>query len=145
MRGNATARSRFKPPALMARQRPRPVQRASPHRSFLLVAGIATVGLTLAARRAAGWDWPWAYLASTNLVTFALYAIDKRRSSAGGMRVPETILHLTAGAGGTPGAFAGQQLLRHKTAKASFQLRFWLIVAVQVLALMGWWYTHSTG
>ena len=129
----------------MARQRPRPARRVSPHRAFLLVAGGAAACIAVGAHWVAGWGWTWAYLAAINLVTIGLYGIDKRRSTAGGTRVPETVLHLAAGIGGTPGAFTGQQLFRHKTAKVPFQLRFWTIAAVQVLVLSGWWYLLKNG
>jgi uncharacterized membrane protein YsdA (DUF1294 family) len=57
-------------------------------------------------------------------------------------RVPESVLHLMALAGGTPAAFAGQRALRHKTAKQSFRAWFWVIVVAQTAALSAWvWYT----
>ena len=40
-------------------------------------------------------------------------------------------------AGGRPGALLAQQTLRHKTAKRSFQLQFWISVVINLLAL-GW-------
>ncbi len=45
-------------------------------------------------------------------------------------RIPEKQLHAVALLGGWPGALLAQQLLRHKTQKASFQGIFWLIVAL---------------
>jgi len=81
-----------------------------------------------------------AYLAGVNLATFGAYLYDKAVAASGAAlwRVPEASLYLLALAGGTPGAFAGQRLLRHKTRKDGFRTWFWVIVAVQVAALAGW-------
>jgi uncharacterized membrane protein YsdA (DUF1294 family) len=81
-----------------------------------------------------------AYVAGINLATLGAYLYDKSvaGASVGFWRVPEAVLHLLALAGGTPAALAGQQLLRHKTRKADFQLWFWVIVAVQAVAVIGW-------
>jgi len=37
--------------------------------------------------------------------------------------------------GGSLGALAGMYLFHHKTSKARFQARFWLIVALQVVLI----------
>jgi uncharacterized membrane protein YsdA (DUF1294 family) len=81
-----------------------------------------------------------AYVAGVNLTTFGAYAYDKSVAggAAGLWRVPEAVLHLLALAGGTPAAFAGRYLLRHKTRKTSFAIWFWVVVAVQVAAV-AWW------
>ena len=74
---------------------------------------------------------PVAYLsfvAVMSCATFAAYGFDKRRAVTAGRRLPERTLHLLALLGGWPGALAGQQLFRHKTAKASFLILFWLTV-----------------
>jgi hypothetical protein len=67
---------------------------------------------------------------AVSVVTFTLYAYDKIRAGAGGRRVPERTLHLLALFGGWPGAFAGQQILRHKTRKLPFQIVYWMTVAI---------------
>ena len=81
-----------------------------------------------------------AYVTGVNLTTFGAYLYDKSVAGSGAplWRVPEAVLHLLALAGGTPAAFAGQHVLRHKTQKAGFRTCFWVIVAVQVAALVGW-------
>jgi uncharacterized membrane protein YsdA (DUF1294 family) len=87
-----------------------------------------------------------AYLAGVNLATFFAYLYDKSvaASGTGLWRVPEAVLHLLALVGGTPGAFAGQRLLRHKTRKEGFRAWFWIIVAIQVAAVAGllWGSSH---
>jgi uncharacterized membrane protein YsdA (DUF1294 family) len=88
-----------------------------------------------------------AFLAGINVSTFAAYAYDKSvaRGQGGGLwRVPETVLHVLALAGGTPAAFAGQKLLRHKSVKQPFRAWFWTIVVLQIVALSLWvWYLRA--
>jgi uncharacterized membrane protein YsdA (DUF1294 family) len=85
-----------------------------------------------------------AFIAAINLVTFAAYFYDKsvaRRERPGRLRrMPETVLHMLALAGGTPAAFAGQKLLRHKTLKQPFRAWFWTIVVFQIVGLSAWVY-----
>jgi uncharacterized membrane protein YsdA (DUF1294 family) len=38
--------------------------------------------------------------------------------------------------GGWPGAIVAQQLLRHKTSKASFRLAFWATVVLNIAAFL---------
>ena len=81
-----------------------------------------------------------AYVAGVNLTTLGAYLYDKSvaGSAAALWRVPEAVLHLLALAGGTPAAFAGQQLLRHKTRKPGFRAWSWAIVAIQLAAIGVW-------
>ena len=46
-------------------------------------------------------------------------------------------------AGGTPGALLGMRVFRHKTAKESFQLKFWLVVLVQLAVVAGFYWLIS--
>lgn len=77
---------------------------------------------------------PWVailYLAMSTVTAIA-YALDKFRAAKGKWRISEGTLHLFELAGGWPGAFAAQRILRHKTRKLSFQVVFWLIVLSHV-------------
>jgi uncharacterized membrane protein YsdA (DUF1294 family) len=85
------------------------------------------------------WSWFWCYLLGINVATFALYGYDKAAAGRTGRRVPEVVLHGAELLGGTPAAFVGQRVFHHKTRKSSFQLRFWLIVAVQVVVVIFLW------
>ena len=71
-----------------------------------------------------------------NVTTMLAYGYDKYVSQARGRRVPEAALHIMAAAGGTPGAFLGQLVFRHKTRDRRFRLVFWAIAAVQVVVLL---------
>jgi uncharacterized membrane protein YsdA (DUF1294 family)/cold shock CspA family protein len=89
---------------------------------------------------------PWWLLAYAvvSVVSFVQYWLDKRSAETGRWRTPEKTLHLSALLGGWPGALVAQQLLRHKTRKASFQALFWLIVALHQLAWLDWLVLDST-
>jgi len=63
-----------------------------------------------------------------SLFSFCQYWLDKQSAQKGRWRTPENSLHIAELAGGWPGALVAQQLFRHKTRKASFQLAFWAIV-----------------
>jgi uncharacterized membrane protein YsdA (DUF1294 family)/cold shock CspA family protein len=77
--------------------------------------------------------WVHALYLGASLVTFVVYAVDKRAAGTSRRRVPENTLHLLELAGGWPGAIVAQQTLRHKTAKRSFRVAFWTAVAVNIL------------
>ena len=97
------------------------------------VAGAIAVALGL--RYGLHLAWIWSLLAAVNVVTFAAYYYDKAAAGRGALRLPEATLHLLALLGGSPAAIAGQQFLRHKSAKQSFLIRFWIIAGVQIVAL----------
>lgn len=65
-----------------------------------------------------------------SITCFAVYAIDKRAARAKAWRTPEKTLWLLGLLCGWPGALLAQQWLRHKTAKRSFQIVFWITVVV---------------
>lgn len=81
---------------------------------------------------------PWmlaAAYAALSVACFIAYAIDKAAARARRQRTPERTLLLLGLAGGWPGALLAQQWLRHKSAKTSFQVRFWITVVLNVAAL----------
>ena len=65
-----------------------------------------------------------------SILAFGLYGYDKQQAKAGQWRTPEKLLHAVELLGGWPGALLAQQLFRHKTRKLSYQVWFWLIVAL---------------
>lgn len=78
---------------------------------------------------------PLAYL-GLSVLTFAVYALDKRAAQQRAWRTAESTLHLLALAGGWPGALLAQQFLRHKSGKASFRQVFWATVLLNLAALV---------
>jgi uncharacterized membrane protein YsdA (DUF1294 family)/cold shock CspA family protein len=74
---------------------------------------------------------------AASFTAFVAYWLDKSAAKNDRWRTKESTLHLFALIGGWPGALAAQRLLRHKTQKASFQLVFWISVALNCGAL-GW-------
>ena len=81
-------------------------------------------------------------LIAVNFIGFALFGIDKAQAEAGRWRVRERTLLTWALIGGTPGAYAGRALFRHKTRKASFSENLHAVAALQGVALAGltgWW------
>ncbi|MBB4233467.1 DUF1294 domain-containing protein [Rhizobium esperanzae] len=56
-----------------------------------------------------------------NLIVFSVYYLDKRAARQGGWRISERTLLTLALIGGSLGAVAAQQILRHKTRKEPFR------------------------
>lgn len=87
-------------------------------------------------------SWLFIGAGALSVATFFVYLADKRRAESKDQRVPETVLHGLELAGGWPGAFAAQHLVRHKNAKLTYQVWFWVIVALHQLValdyLIGW-------
>lgn len=107
--------------------------------AIAVAGGLAVfVGLALAL---AGVTTLRAVFVGVNVVTMLAYGYDKYVSQARGRRVPEAALHIMAAAGGTPGAFVGQLLFRHKIRDRRFRIvLFWAIIAVQATVVVA--YSH---
>jgi len=82
------------------------------------------------------------YLA-LSILTFVLYAADKRAAQTNRWRTPENTLLLIGLVGGWPGAAVAQQVLRHKTKKLSFRRIFWFTVILNVIVfvLLAWYFS----
>ncbi|MGH6872988.1 MAG: DUF1294 domain-containing protein [Rhizomicrobium sp.] len=74
------------------------------------------------------------YLVAVNVMAFGLYGVDKDRARAGEWRIRNSTLLLAGLIGGSIGAYAAQRVFRHKTRRRHFQIVFWTIVAIQILA-----------
>ena len=85
-----------------------------------------------------GWMWPLAAYGGVSLLSMFLYWSDKRAAEHSEQRTPENVLHLSELLGGWPGALLAQQMLRHKTRKASYQQIFWLIILAHQLFWADW-------
>lgn len=85
--------------------------------------------------------WGWAWITAPLVLwvlSFTLYAFDKRRAVRGGGRVAEAQLLAVDVLGGWPGGLLAQQTLRHKNAKVAYQVAFWFIVLAHEAAAV-WW------
>ena len=83
----------------------------------------------------------WLYFVAST-VAFVAYALDKSAAKNDRRRTQERTLHIFALVGGWPGALAAQRLFRHKSRKQSFQILFWVTVALNCGAL-GWLISSS--
>ncbi|EBX0468048.1 DUF1294 domain-containing protein [Salmonella enterica subsp. enterica serovar Havana] len=73
----------------------------------------------------------WFLLA--NVLTLAIYGVDKTAARKTWRRVPESTLLVFGVVGGWPGAIVGQQLFRHKTQKQPFKTYFIVSVIVSIV------------
>ncbi|PSV17188.1 DUF1294 domain-containing protein [Photobacterium kishitanii] len=91
----------------------------------------------------AGWVWLarcpyWVLIGyiSFSIVTFAVYAHDKRAAQKEAWRTKEASLHLLALVGGWPGALWAQKILRHKSQKQPFKAILWLTIVINISVFM---------
>lgn len=122
----------------------KPIRSAPPGRSriplIFTICFLAFVVVAVVAGRLPGVVLALYLIAS--LVAFFAYAFDKSAAARNQWRTQESTLHLFALLGGWPGALAAQRLLRHKSAKASFQATFWVTVVLNCGAI-GWFLSPS--
>jgi uncharacterized membrane protein YsdA (DUF1294 family) len=78
-----------------------------------------------------------ALLLIVNCTAFVLFYYDKHAAYDRLWRVSERTLLLFALVGGSVGAIAGQQVMRHKTRKESFRTILYSIAMLQVVGI-GW-------
>lgn len=79
--------------------------------------------------------WLLGAMATLNLLTFLIYALDKSAARHGSWRTSERQLHLLALLGGWPAAWWAQQWLRHKSSKQEFRGRYWVTVLLNCAAV----------
>ena len=77
------------------------------------------------------------YLIGSNFVAFGAFGVDKMLAEAGARRISEATLLQLAFIGGTPGAYAGRQLFRHKTRKQPFSSNLHTVAMIQIVAAAG--------
>jgi uncharacterized membrane protein YsdA (DUF1294 family) len=82
---------------------------------------------------------PLTYFAAS-LTAFVLYRADKTAAVNGRHRTAEDTLLVVGLLGGWPGALVAQDMLRHKSRKASFQVMFWATVVLNC-AVLGWFWS----
>lgn len=99
------------------------------------VGGLFLVALAVGAALGRLPWWPTLLYALMSIIAFSSYRADKRAAEQGGSRTSEATLHTLELLGGWPGAVMAQHWLRHKNRKRSYQLAFWTIVVLNLLAL----------
>lgn len=80
--------------------------------------------------------WVAGFYVGASVLAFVMYAVDKSAAVANAWRVSESTLLAVGLVGGWPGAIVAQQVLRHKSSKASFRSAFWRTVALNVGAFL---------
>ena len=75
------------------------------------------------------------YLIVINILTFAVYGIDKWKAKQGSWRISEATLLMLAVIGGTIGALLGMQVWRHKTMHKKFKYGLPLILLAQIVLI----------
>ena len=123
---------------------PRPPRRKQPAaRRTGFGSGAWAVLAVVAAFTLAAWAWPvsrWVALVYVlaSAATFIAYAVDKSAARQGRWRTPESTLHGLALAGGWPGAWLAQRLLRHKSSKRDFLAVYRVTVLLNLAAFFVW-------
>ena len=83
------------------------------------------------------------YLTIINLITFALYGIDKKKAIGDKFRIPERVLIFFAVIGGAFGAFLGMHIFHHKTKKKKFYITIPVFLILwTVLIIWGYYQNH---
>lgn len=75
-----------------------------------------------------------------NLFTFLIIGYDKYLAKRNKRRIPEKTLLSFMLIGGTIGSAIAMLFFRHKTAKKSYLLKFWTIITIQILIIIGLFY-----
>jgi len=75
------------------------------------------------------------YYLILGLLTFIVYAKDKRAAIDNNWRISEKTLHILSLIGGWTGAILAQKILRHKTQKRNFYFVFLLSIVIHVYIL----------
>ena len=121
-----------------------PLKRRQPRRdspapwsrvSALAIPVFIAIYIALALTRGVSIWFAGAY-GALSVVCLIAYASDKSAAIAGRWRASEKSLLLLGLVGGWPGGLVAQQLLRHKSSKASFRSAFWVTVVANVAAFV---------
>ena len=75
------------------------------------------------------------YLICINIITIAVYGIDKRNAVHGKWRIRVSTLLSLAAAGGSAGALLAMRLFHHKTRKKKFTIGIPLMLLAQIVLL----------
>ena len=82
------------------------------------------------------WLGLFGYLVIVNLVTYAVWGMDKSAARTGRRRVPEATLLALCLLGGWPFGLLATRVFRHKTSKKAFIYKFYTVVGLQVALIV---------
>lgn len=82
--------------------------------------------------------WSLYLLATSNLLSFIFYGMDKLAAIKHWQRTPEKHFYALALLSGWPASVLGQIAFNHKTSKASFRRWFYFMSVVNVIIVMGY-------
>ena len=82
------------------------------------------------------------YLVVINVITFAVYGLDKWKAQQGRWRISESSLLTLAAIGGSVGAWIGMKVWHHKTLHRKFTLGVPAILLIQIVLWL-WLYPAS--
>ena len=86
------------------------------------------------------------YLVTINVITYFLYAEDKRRAKQeDAWRIPERVLLNVTAIGGSVGALIAMKVYHHKVRKVKFYLGVPLIFLIHVVILFCYLYLENRG
>lgn len=82
----------------------------------------------------------WVLLAYfvADILSYLMYALDKKRAYTNQWRIPENHLHILSLMGGWNGARIAQQKLRHKTQKQPFRFLYFLTILINILTVFAY-------
>jgi uncharacterized membrane protein YsdA (DUF1294 family) len=126
------------PDASPAHPRPTSSWTSAVTRFAVLGFGLAVLVAVVMKSAAPSLDPVVCWLLGITAASFFAYGYDKVIAGSDAMRVPERVLHALMFAGGTVGALLAMRYFHHKTVKAEFQSRFWLLLSVQFVLLLLW-------
>ena len=120
---------------LTRQKRPFLASKAKQKLNLILVSGLF-IALTVAYLTQQIPIDPLLYYVALSLITFIMFAIDKRAARLQNQRISERSLQLVSLLGGWPGALVAKQTLRHKSQKLSFRLGLWLVIVLNSATLV---------
>lgn len=82
------------------------------------------------------------YLITVNILTFAVYGIDKLKAKKGKWRIPEASLLGLAVIGGSIGAYFGIKVWHHKTQHKKFKYGIPAIIILQLACIYLVWFRY---
>ena len=80
----------------------------------------------------------------TTILTFTVFGIDKWKAVKKKRRISELSLLLLSFFGGSFGAIISMIVFRHKISKKSFLLKFFMVIVIQILVIVGFKYLIMT-